>query len=80
MLYEQQDALTEADLVACAQRLGLDAKLIESARGGHFAGKVERDLLSGVKSGINGTPSLFLNGKRYDGPRDANSLIARLGG
>jgi protein-disulfide isomerase len=28
-----------------------------------------------VRSGVNGTPSLFVNGRRYDGPRDADSLI-----
>jgi protein-disulfide isomerase len=33
-----------------------------------------------VRSGVNGTPCLFLNGERYDGPRDANSLIELMRG
>jgi protein-disulfide isomerase len=36
---------------------------------------VRRDFIGGVRSGVNGTPSLFINGERYDGPRDAESLI-----
>jgi len=35
--------------------------------------------MGGVRSGVNGTPSLFINGRRYDGPRDVESLIDALG-
>jgi protein-disulfide isomerase len=38
--------------------------------------KIRRDFTGGVRSGVNGTPSLFLNGLRYDGPRDVASLVA----
>jgi protein-disulfide isomerase len=75
LLYENQQSLTEQDMVAYAARLGFDAQLIESARNGHFSSRVQLDFRSGVRSGVNGTPSLFLNGERYDGPRDALSLI-----
>jgi protein-disulfide isomerase len=75
VLYENQEALADQHLVAYAKRLGLDAKLIESALGGTFASRVQHDFSSGVRSGVNGTPCLFLNGERYDGPRDATSLI-----
>jgi protein-disulfide isomerase len=80
LLYENQQALTDAHLIAYAKRLGLDAKLIESALAGNFAARVQRDFVSGVRSGVNGTPCLFLNGERYDGPRDARSLIELMRG
>lgn len=75
MLYENQAALTDRHLVTYANRLGLDAKLIEATLEGTFTSRVQHDFSSGVRSGVNGTPCLFLNGERYDGPRDATSLI-----
>ena len=75
LLYENQDALDDRSLVGYATQLGLDKALIESALGGEFAARVRRDFTSGVRSGVNGTPSLFVNGERYDGPRDADTLI-----
>lgn len=75
MLYENQQALTDRNLSSYAKSLGLDAQLIESALGGLFTARVQHDFSSGVRSGVNGTPCLFLNGERYDGPRDATSLV-----
>jgi protein-disulfide isomerase len=76
MLYENQEALDDESLVGYANRLKLGRALIESAIRGDFAAPVRDDFRSGVRSGVNGTPSLFLNGERYDGPRDAGSLVA----
>jgi NhaA family Na+:H+ antiporter len=39
---------------------------------------VRDDFLSGVRSGVNGTPSFFINGERYDGPWDVESLLAEI--
>lgn len=75
MLYENQEALDERSLVGYAKQLGFDQALIESALRGDFAERVRRDFTGGVRSGVNGTPSLFVNGQRYDGPRDADSLL-----
>ena len=75
-LYEHQDALEDAHLARYAKRLGFDDALIESALSGAFATRIRRDFTGGVRSGVNGTPSLFINGQRYDGPRDAHSLVA----
>jgi protein-disulfide isomerase len=80
LLYENQDALTDRDLTSYAKRLHLDAKLIEAALSGQFASRVQHDFSSGVRGGVNGTPCLFLNGERYDGPRDANSLLELMRG
>src|SRR5213078_579208 len=39
-----------------------------------FAGRVERDVQSGIANGVEGTPSIFINGERYHGKRDEGSL------
>jgi protein-disulfide isomerase len=37
-----------------------------------------RDFLSGVRSGVNGTPTFFINNLRYDGPTSYDALIATI--
>lgn len=78
MLYEHQDALAAQDLAVYASRIGLDSLKLHEASQGRFDAKIERDFMGGVRSGVNGTPSLFINGMRYDGERDAGSLIEAL--
>ena len=39
------------------------------------APRVREDFVSGVRSGVNGTPTFFINGKRHDGPFDYESLV-----
>ncbi|GAA0719457.1 DsbA family protein [Dokdonella soli] len=75
LLYENQEALDDRSLVGYAAQLGFDKALIESTLRGDFAERVRHDFTGGVRSGVNGTPCLFINGQRYDGPRDADSLI-----
>jgi protein-disulfide isomerase len=77
-LYEHQSALDVPSLAAHAKALGLDAALFQTVLDEEYEGRVRHDFLTGVRSGVNGTPSLFLNGERYDGPRDAGSLIELL--
>lgn len=78
LLYENQEALDDRSLVGYATRLGLDEALIRSALDGAFAARIRSDFNGGVRSGVNGTPSLFINGERYDGARDARSLVGVL--
>jgi protein-disulfide isomerase len=40
-----------------------------------FQGVVHRDFLSGVRAGVNGTPSFFIEGVRFDGVPDVDSLL-----
>ncbi len=75
LLYESQPALDERSLIGYAEQLGLDQALIESALNGDFAARVQKDFSAGVRNGVNGTPCLFLNGRRYDGARDSASLL-----
>jgi len=75
LLYENQQALGDRDLTRYANQLGLDNSLVESALNSDFAARIRKDFTGGVRSGVNGTPCLFINGQRYDGPRDADSLL-----
>ena len=79
MLYENQQALDDPHLLAYAAELGLDPASIEPALRSHaFAPRVQADFLSGVRSGVNGTPTFFINGVRHDGAWDENNLLAAL--
>lgn len=75
MLYEHQKMLDESSLVGYAQRVGLTEATIESALRGEFRKKVERDFDSGNRSGVAGTPWLFVNGQHWQGPAQAASLL-----
>jgi len=75
MLYEHQDALSDQDLAGYARELGLPNTALGQAVSGHYDAKIESDFSGGVRSGVNGTPCLFIEGERYDGPRDYDSLV-----
>lgn len=68
MLYEHQDSLEDKDLLGYADEIGLDVERVQRAlEEQEFANRVRDDFRSGVKSGVNGTPTFFINGQRYDG-------------
>ena len=76
LLYEHQDALTPNDLEEYAAELGLDVdKFIQDLAEGTFHDHVEEDLQSGHQSGVTGTPTFFINGKRYKGPLEFEPLL-----
>lgn len=75
-LYENQEALEDADIIEYAQQLGLDIDKFES----HFSdskyeNKIEDQMEGGLRSGVNGTPSFFVNGQKYEGDYTAQSII-----
>lgn len=76
MLMDNQQALTPLDLVGYAKTLGLDAEAVSRALQEHtYAERVREDFMSGVRSGVNGTPTFFINGQRYDGDYDQAALM-----
>ena len=79
MLFEHQHTLDDAHLVAFARRLDLSEELIQSALNGAFDTKIQSDFSGGVSSGVNGTPCLFINGERWNGPATAAALLAAVG-
>ncbi len=77
LLYENQDKLADADLSQYALRLGLEIYRFQSDLSGEvFASRVRDDFRGGIRSGVNGTPTFFINGKRYDGPLELEPLLA----
>ena len=65
VLFRNQSALGIDKLRQYATELGLDRARFDAALdGGKFADKVQRDLVDGRRLGINGTPTLYINGKR----------------
>jgi protein-disulfide isomerase len=78
-LYENQHALDDNSLLEYAGNIGLDTKRFDAEMRVHkHAPRVRDDFRSGIRSGVNGTPTFFINGMRYDGSWDADTLTAVL--
>jgi len=81
MLYENQDALEDADLARYASALRLDAqRFLDELLAGTYTARVREDFRSGARHDVNGTPSFFINGTRYDGMPGVEELLAALTG
>jgi protein-disulfide isomerase len=79
VLYEHQDALEDRDLLAYADALGLDVvRFAGELEAGLYAPRVREDFVSGVRSGVNGTPTFFINGHRHNGGYDYPTLMAAI--
>jgi protein-disulfide isomerase len=79
LLFENQDALDDDSLTQYAVTLGLDARrLIAEVLAGAHIPRIHDDLQSGARGGVNGTPTFFINGQRYDGEPDVDALVAAL--
>ena len=78
-LYEHQQALDDNHLEKYASRLGLDITQFNQDMASHVhAQRVREDFLSGVRSGVNGTPTFYINGIRYNGSGDLETLLKTL--
>ncbi len=76
LLYENQRRLSDQDLHTYAERLGLDVSRFDHELTEHVhAARVHEDFLGGVRSGVNGTPSFYINGTRHDGSFDTETLL-----
>jgi protein-disulfide isomerase len=65
ILFQNQSALQPDKLKEYASRVGLDrAKFDAALDSGKFAESVHRDQQDGDRAGVNGTPTVFLNGRR----------------
>ena len=75
-LFEDQRHLAVPDLLARAVALGLDSDRFEADLATQaYADRVQEDFVSGVRSGVPGTPTFFVNGVRYEGPPDFAGLL-----
>jgi protein-disulfide isomerase len=79
LLYERQRRLTDDDLHAYAEELGLDVERFDKEMAEHVhAARVDEDFMSGVRSGVNGTPTFYINGVRHDDSYEADVLLDAL--
>jgi protein-disulfide isomerase len=68
-IFEHQDALEDLDLVRYAEEIGIDQdRVADDLANKTYEKRVREDFRSGVRSGVNGTPTFFINGERYNGP------------
>ncbi len=75
-LYTHQGQLDAAHLAGYAKSLGLNVEQFQrDSQKKTLAAKIEADLESGVRSGVNGTPSFFVNGQKYDGDWQQHELL-----
>ena len=68
LLFARQHALAREDLISYANDLGLDAEQFKSAlRDGRHRARIEDDVSSGTRPGVQGPPTLFIAGELYAG-------------
>ena len=79
LLFVGYPRLGEEDLRDYARQLYLDMVQFEAALVQHtYADRIKRDVESGKRSGVTGTPTYFINGTRYEGPDDLTGLVTAI--
>jgi protein-disulfide isomerase len=79
LLYEHQDDLSEVDLHGYALKIGLEIYRFDADLSSEiFARRVREDFRGGIRSGVNGTPTFFINDYRYNGDLEHDALLDAL--
>ena len=79
LLYEHQKELADIEMSKFALRIGLEIYRFDADLASErFSKRVTADYESGVRSGVTGTPTFFVNGVRYVGEKDYETLKAAL--
>jgi protein-disulfide isomerase len=79
LLFENQQALGDQDLMEYATLVGLDIpRFAREMREGRYLNRIREDFLSGARSGVNGTPTFFINGLRHDGSWALATMMAAI--
>jgi protein-disulfide isomerase len=78
ILFDNQTDLSDRALEDYARLIDLPERRLVAAFEGAHDERIQRDYVSGVRSAVQGTPTLFINDVRYDGGHDADSLIAAM--
>jgi Na+/H+ antiporter NhaA len=77
LLFQHQDALRPSDLEGYARELGLDTeRFTDELRSHEYASRVADDVDSADLSGVSGTPTFFVNGRRHYGAYDIDTLTS----
>jgi len=79
LIFDNQQFLEDEHLFRYAGLIGCDLdQFAQDIDSEEVAEKVRSDFLSGARSGVNGTPTFFINGVRHDGPWDMQSLLTSI--
>ena len=79
LIFENQEELEPEVLPVWAHKIGLDVdQFAKAVREERVTKRIEEDYASGLDSGVDGTPSYFINGTRYEGEDDYDSLHSAL--
>ena len=74
-LFEHQKALDDSHLLEHAQKVGLDIDRFKKEMSGHiYAPLINKSLKNGIDSGVEGTPTFFVNGVRYEDSWDLDTF------
>jgi protein-disulfide isomerase len=78
-LFENQPRLGEALFLDLGEKLKLSTTaLLQALEQGAFEARVRADFKGGVRSGVNGTPTFFINGHRHDGSFEFETLVSAI--
>lgn len=78
-LYQNQKHLSDANIMEYAKSIGLDIANVErEMNNSTYTKRVEEDLESGDQSGVEGTPTFYINGVYYDGAYNVDAFQAAL--
>jgi protein-disulfide isomerase len=79
LIFENQSSLSLALFEKLAQQLGLSsADLLDALNRKEYEARVRADFTGGVRSGVNGTPTFFINVQRHNGPFEYEDLLAAI--
>ena len=74
-LFENQSNLSNALFLELAENLDLSPTELQAAVAGRiYREQVRQEVSGGIRSGVNGTPTFFINGQRHNGPLDFDTL------
>ena len=69
LIFENQESLSPQAMILFAGQLNLNAaQFLKDLENEELKNKIEADFMSGMRSGVNGTPSFFINGEKFEGP------------
>jgi protein-disulfide isomerase len=78
-LFEHQNALDDSGLLRHARKIGLDLQRFErDLRTQAYQPRVREDAAAGLRSGVRGTPTLFINGVQYAARLEREGLVLAL--
>ena len=77
LIFENQDSLSEDMLYEAAAELQLDMdQFKKDMASGSLAKKVDDDFESGIRSGVNATPTFFINGEKYNNGWESDRMLS----